>query len=260
MLVPEVAVAPVMLPVFVPSVQAKELATLAVKLKAGLVPLQVDGVVELVSDGAGLTVMVIFVAIPAQVPAVDVGVTAYTIDPEVLLLGLVSVWAMLLPLVAVAPVMLPVFVPSVQAKVLAALAVKLRLGLVPLQVEADVALVTAGVGFTVTVILVAIPTHEPAVDVGVTAYTIDPAVLLLGLVNACAMLLPLEAEAPVMLPVFVPSVQAKVLAALAVRLTLVVAPLHTEAVLAVVTEGVVFTVATTANLALDSQPLTVWLA
>jgi hypothetical protein len=51
----------------------------------------------------------------------------------------------------------------VQLKVLAALAVRLILGPVPLQVLAVLAVVTAGVGFTVTVIVKGLPAQEPAV-------------------------------------------------------------------------------------------------
>ena len=51
------------------------------------------------------------------------------------------------------PVMLPVIVPTVQAKVLAAEAVKLIFGLVPLQMAAGLAVVTAGAGLTVTEIV-----------------------------------------------------------------------------------------------------------
>jgi hypothetical protein len=64
--------------------------------------------------------------------------------------------------------MLPVLVPNVHAKELGALAVRLMLGLVLLQVLAVLAVVTPGVGFTVTVILVDEPIHEPATEVGVT--------------------------------------------------------------------------------------------
>jgi hypothetical protein len=87
------------------------------------------------------------------------------------------------PEAADAPVIEPVFVPNVQAKLLAALAVNAMLGLVPLHVLAVFEVVTAGVGFTVTVILVAAPTHEPPVEVDVTIYTMLPAVALLGLVK-----------------------------------------------------------------------------
>jgi len=62
-----------------------------------------------------------------------------------------------------------VLVPSVQAKLEAAEAVRLMLGPVPLQMLVVVDVVTAGVGFTVTVILVADPAQDPTVEVGVTA-------------------------------------------------------------------------------------------
>lgn len=82
-----------------------------------------------------------------------------------------------------APVILPVIVPIVHAKELGALAVKLIFGPLPLHVIAVDALVTAGVGLTVTVIVYAEPVHPPAVEVGVTIYCTVPAVELLGLVN-----------------------------------------------------------------------------
>ena len=91
MLEPEPPLAPVMLPVIVPSVQAKLLTALEVKLILGLVPLHVLAVVVLVTAGFGLTVTVIVVAEPAQLPVVDVGVTIYGTVPDKLLLGLVSV-------------------------------------------------------------------------------------------------------------------------------------------------------------------------
>jgi hypothetical protein len=52
---------------------------------------------------------------------------------------------------ALAPVILPVMVPIVQVNVLATEAVSVRLGDVPLQVEAVARFVTTGVGLTVTV-------------------------------------------------------------------------------------------------------------
>jgi hypothetical protein len=60
---------------------------------------------------------------------------------------------MVLPDPALAPVIAPVMVPIVQANVLGVLAASEMLGLVPLQVEAVLAVVTAGVGLTVTVIV-----------------------------------------------------------------------------------------------------------
>ena len=88
-----------------------------------------------------------------------------------------------LPEEALAPVIPPVIVPIVQIKLLATLAVKLIFDPVPLQILFVAALVTAGVGFTVTVIVNAAPAHEPVVAVGVTIYCTVPLVVLLGLVS-----------------------------------------------------------------------------
>lgn len=52
-----------------------------------------------------------------------------------------------------APVIAPVIVPIVQVKVLGALDVSAILVAVPLQIAAVFAVVTTGVGFTVTVII-----------------------------------------------------------------------------------------------------------
>lgn len=127
-----------------------------------------DTVEKLLTSGNTFTVTVILVALPAQLPPVEVGVTAYTIEPAVVVLGLVSVCAMVEPEVALAPVILPVLVPNVQAKLLAADAVKPMLVALPVQTDAVLAVVTAGIGLTVTVILVAVPTQLPVVAVGVT--------------------------------------------------------------------------------------------
>ena len=70
MLVPEAAVAPVIAPVFVPNVHAKELATLAVRLIAVVDPLQTDALVAVVTDGIGFTVTV-------QVPVETVAVVLH---------------------------------------------------------------------------------------------------------------------------------------------------------------------------------------
>src|SRR2546429_386826 len=109
------------------------------------------------------------VAEPTHEPDVEVGVTAYTKLPSVELLGLVSVWVIVEPLLALPPVMEPVLVPNVQVKVLATFAVRLTFMATPLQLACVVKVDTLGLGFTVLVILVAEPTHEPTVDVGVTA-------------------------------------------------------------------------------------------
>jgi hypothetical protein len=84
---------------------------------------------------------------------VDVGVTTYWTVPAAALLGLFKVCAMVAPLPAVAPVMPPVIVPIVHVNVLAALAVNAMFVAVPLQIAAVFAVVTAGVGLTVTVIV-----------------------------------------------------------------------------------------------------------
>ena len=74
MIDPEPAPAPVMLPVIAPIVQVNVLATEAVRLIFGPVPLQVLAVAELVTIGVGLTVTVIVKGVPAQEPVVAVGV------------------------------------------------------------------------------------------------------------------------------------------------------------------------------------------
>jgi ABC-type proline/glycine betaine transport system permease subunit len=88
------------------------------------------------------------------------------------------------------------------------------------------AVVTAGVGLTVTVIVYGDPTQPPVVDVGVTMYCTLPAVALLGLLSVWLMFAPDPAVAPVMLPLIVPIVQVNVLAALAVSGMLVVVALQ----------------------------------
>lgn len=80
------------------------------------------------------------------------GVTIYCTVPGVVLLGLFSTWAMVLPEPALAPVMLPVMVPMVQLNVLGAEAVNGILVATPLQAVAVLALVTAGRGLTVVII------------------------------------------------------------------------------------------------------------
>ena len=57
------------------------------------------------------------------------------------------------------------------------------LGLVPLQVVAVAAVVTIGAGLTVTVIVNGVPAHNPVVAVGVTMYSMEPGIVVLGLIN-----------------------------------------------------------------------------
>jgi hypothetical protein len=85
---------------------------------------------------------------------VDVGVTIYWTVPAVVLLGFVSVWLIVPPLPALAPVMPPVIGPKVQAKVPGTLELSVMFVLVLLQLDDVAALAAAeGVGFTVMVIV-----------------------------------------------------------------------------------------------------------
>jgi hypothetical protein len=239
---PPPAVAPVMPPLIVPTVHVNVDGALAVKEIFGLVALQMEVVAGFVTTGFGLTVTVMVYGAPTQLPVVDVGVTIYWTDPAVELLGLVSVWLMVVPLPAVAPVILPDTVPIVHANVLGALAVSVMFGLVPVQVEAVAGFVTAGVGFTVIVIVYGAPTQLPVVDVGVTIYSTLPAALLDGLVNTWLIVVPLPAVAPVMPPLMVPIVHANVAGALDVSAILGLVLLQIAVVAAFVTAGFGFTV------------------
>jgi hypothetical protein len=136
-----------------------------------------------------------------------------------------------------------VIVPTVHVNVLAALAVNAMFVAVALQIVAVLAVVTTGVGLTVTVIVYAEPGQAGvAVEVGVTRYWTVPAVALDGLVNVCEIVAPELFVAPVTPPVIVPTVHVNVLAALAVNAIFVAVALHIVAVLAVVTTGVGLTV------------------
>jgi len=75
---------------------------------------------------------------------------------------------MVAPDPAVGPVIPPVIRPTVQVKLLEALAVRLIFVLVPLQVFAVLAVVIAGAGLTVMVMVKGVPIHVPVVEVGVT--------------------------------------------------------------------------------------------
>jgi hypothetical protein len=148
------ALAPVILPVIVPTVHVNVLAALAVKVIFVGVPLQIVAVLAVVTTGVGLTVTVIAYGVPGQAGvAVDVGVTRYWTVPAVALEGLVSVWAMVDPLPADAPVIPPVTVPITHENVLAELAANAMFVDVALHIVAVFAVVTTGVGLTVTVIV-----------------------------------------------------------------------------------------------------------
>ena len=85
---------------------------------------------------------------------------------------------MVVPEPALAPVMPPVMVPVVHAKALGVLAVKVILELVPLQVLAVAAFVTAGTGFTVTVTAEFVAAQPTEVTVSVVAPGIVNAIIL----------------------------------------------------------------------------------
>jgi hypothetical protein len=90
---------------------------------------------------------------PPQLPVPEVGVTIYSTLPAVAVLGFVNTWLMVLPDPALAPVMPPFTAPIVHVNELAVLEVSAMFGLVALQIATAEGLVTAGVGFTVTVIV-----------------------------------------------------------------------------------------------------------
>jgi hypothetical protein len=108
----------------------------------------------------------------------------YCTVPAVLLLGLDSVCAMLEPEPAMAPVMPPVTVPMVQLNVLGAVAASAMLVAELLQIVVAAAVVTTGLGFTVTVMVYGAPGQVvAAVETGVTIYSTVPATALPGLVS-----------------------------------------------------------------------------
>ena len=85
---------------------------------------------------------------------VEVGVTIYSTVPDVVLLGLSNTSLIVLPDPgSVYPVMPPVTVPTVHAKLLGALAVNTILVFALLQMLFVAAVVTAGFGLTVTVMV-----------------------------------------------------------------------------------------------------------
>jgi hypothetical protein len=186
--------------------------------------------------------MVMIYGVPGQVPAVEVGVTMYCTVPEEVLPGFVSVWLMVLPDPAEAPVIPPEIEPIVHVNVLGVLAVSAKPGLVPLQVLAVDGVVTTGLGFTVTVIVNGEPAQFPVLEVGVTMYCTDPVTELLGLFNTWLMVLPLPALAPVTPPMMAPIVHEKLLGAEAVSVIFGVPPVHMAAAGAFVTAGVGSTV------------------
>jgi hypothetical protein len=159
-----------------------------------------------------------------------------------MLLGFARTWLMVPPLPLLAPVMPPVSVPIVHAKVLGTLDVSEIFGLVLLQIATVGGLVTAGLGFTVTVIVYGAPGHTPVEELGVTMYWTVPALVVLGLTRVWLIVPPLPALAPVIPPVTVPTVHVNVLGTLEVSVRLVLELLQMAVVTGLVTAGVGFTV------------------
>jgi hypothetical protein len=179
---PVPADAPVILDDTLPNVHAKVDGAVAVNVISGDVLLQIATVLGTpVICGVGLTVTVIkYGELVLQFPPVEVGVTKYSTVPDVLLLLLVNVCAIVDPLPELAPLMLPLTLPNVQLKVLGAVAFNGMLVAVLLQIATVAGTpVICGVGLTVTVILKESPIHPPAIEVGTTMYSTVPAVLLL---------------------------------------------------------------------------------
>jgi hypothetical protein len=87
---------------------------------------------------------------------------------------------MVAPLPGDAPVIPPVMAPIVQLKLLALLAARAIVTLLPLQIEVVRELVITGFGLTVTVIGNT-PHETPVLDFGVTIYCTVPEAELLGL-------------------------------------------------------------------------------
>jgi len=238
---PAPAVAPDTLPVTEPTVHVNVLATLADNTRLVLSPLQML-IGTFVTAGLGLTVTIILYGVPGQLFVVEVGVTRYSTVPVAALLGFVKTWLMVLPDPSLAPVMLPVIAPTVHVKLLATLAVNDMFGLVPLHVTAVLAVVTTGVGVTVTVIVYGSPGQVPVVEVGVTIYSTVPGVVLLGLISMSLIVPVTPGFAPAIRPVIVPTAQVKLLGALEVNTIFVFVLLQMLFVDAFVTTGFGYTV------------------
>jgi uncharacterized protein Usg len=133
--------------------------------------------------------------------------------------------------------MLPVIEPTVHVKVLCVLAVNKITGAVPLQVLTVAAVVTTGVGLTVTTILYALPGHVPVVDVGVTRYCTVPDEILPGFVRTWLIVLPIPEDEPVIPPDIDPTVHAKLPGTLDVSAIFGPVPLHIVVAAEFVTTG-----------------------
>ena len=115
-MLPDPAAWPVIPPVTAPIVQLYVVGAVddnAMFVAVLLQILAVDGTPDIC--GVGLTVTTtLYGADDAQLPVVLVAVIKYSTVPAVALLGLISVWAIVLPDPAACPVILPVTAPIVQ--------------------------------------------------------------------------------------------------------------------------------------------------
>jgi hypothetical protein len=122
-----------------------------------------------INTGRAFTVTTMLVGVPGQELAV--GVTIYVTVPSVVP-GFISVWAMVVPFEAVAPVIPPVIAPIVQLKVAPGTLLLNEIFVVaPLQIVVGSAVVTFGLGFTVTSISSLVVPQSP---VEVAVMVADP--------------------------------------------------------------------------------------
>ena len=136
----------------------------------------------------------------------------------------------------------PVMVPIVHANVLGLLDISAIPGPEPLHVFALEEFVTAGVGYTVSVIVKGRPEQEPVVEVGVTMYSTVPTAELLKLFNGWLIIAPAPPLAPIILPIMVPIVHENVLGVVEIKTIPGPVPLQVLAVGAFVIAGAGFTV------------------
>lgn len=173
-LVPEPFNAPVIPPVTVPTVQVNVLGTLAVRLILGLLPLHIRAVEEVVTIGEGSTVTSRVKGCPVQDFVEEYGVMIYCTTPGSVVPGLVRTWLITLPEPPSTPVIPEGFAPMVQEKLLDMEAERLMFAFSPLQMLKVFELVIVGDGKTVTVIENGSPWQAPAIEVGMTLYSIVP--------------------------------------------------------------------------------------
>jgi hypothetical protein len=227
------------------AIQENVEATFEVSGMLTLAPLQIVAVFALVIAGVGFTVTVTVCDEPGQVPPVEVGVTVY-VTVCALVVELVIVFKIVLVdcEVVLSPLVL-VLSPAIQVNVEATLAVNGILTVPPLQIAAELALVIAGVGFTVTVTVCAVPAQLPPVDVGVTVYV----TVCIEVVEFVTVFESVAVDCEVVLSPLVftlsPAIHVNVEATFAVNGILTVAPLHMLAEFALVIAGVGFTVTAT---------------